>query len=392
MADVYDLVQKCYPGTPPESLTVAFVLKGLPAEIGKRHATLLPQSITEVERVLSADPDLGVNGYSTILKMEEPGHCSPVQSSDTGETPTSLIEDIKNLLECSICKERFDDPRMLPCQHSFCHNCLRNLELRNNLVCPICRKRYSPASLRSCLVLNNLLEISTKYSCLDVPRTATPPMPADRTGTSGGSHNYLSSDFDHHDDEYESDVYNFSDDDFSTDDYEYEHDFFHHDFSDIINYVEAAMNSARIRGTPDRLDHEERRDGRGRDATPSGLVDGLIAADVSSPRGHRPRNRGGRGGNSGTAAPPAAAAASSSAATQRRGAVRHRNSARTSTRTSRWGTSDKIFRRCADWPHCNLGDRCAYTHPHRRCRNPEPCQFGDTCCFLHPEDYALLRY
>ncbi|VDD82172.1 unnamed protein product, partial [Mesocestoides corti] len=61
MADVYDLVQKSYPGAPPESLTVAFVLKGLPAEIGKRHASPLSQSITDVERVLSADPDLGVN-------------------------------------------------------------------------------------------------------------------------------------------------------------------------------------------------------------------------------------------------------------------------------------------------------------------------------------------
>ncbi|VDD84415.1 unnamed protein product [Mesocestoides corti] len=56
-----DLVQKSYPGALLESLTKAFVLNGLPAEIGKRHARLLPQSITELERVHSADPDLGIN-------------------------------------------------------------------------------------------------------------------------------------------------------------------------------------------------------------------------------------------------------------------------------------------------------------------------------------------
>ncbi|VDD83165.1 unnamed protein product [Mesocestoides corti] len=38
MADVYDPVQKSYPGKPPESLTVAFVIMGLPAEIRERHA------------------------------------------------------------------------------------------------------------------------------------------------------------------------------------------------------------------------------------------------------------------------------------------------------------------------------------------------------------------
>jgi len=28
-------------------------------------------------------------------------------------------------LECPICLERFTDPKVLPCQHTFCRNCLQ---------------------------------------------------------------------------------------------------------------------------------------------------------------------------------------------------------------------------------------------------------------------------
>ena len=34
---------------------------------------------------------------------------------------------IEELLECTICLEQFKNPKMLPCQHTFCENCLQNL-------------------------------------------------------------------------------------------------------------------------------------------------------------------------------------------------------------------------------------------------------------------------
>ena len=37
------------------------------------------------------------------------------------------VQAIEKLLECAICLERLKNPKMLPCQHTFCENCLQNL-------------------------------------------------------------------------------------------------------------------------------------------------------------------------------------------------------------------------------------------------------------------------
>ena len=48
------------------------------------------------------------------------------------------------LLECSICKEVFRNPVLLPCIHTFCYKCLENVlhnnQQRNEIVCPLCRR------------------------------------------------------------------------------------------------------------------------------------------------------------------------------------------------------------------------------------------------------------
>ena len=58
---------------------------------------------------------------------------------------SSLAETITtNFLNCAICFETYRDPRALPCQHSFCCECLeqcvRSSEDKRTLVCPTCRK------------------------------------------------------------------------------------------------------------------------------------------------------------------------------------------------------------------------------------------------------------
>ena len=53
------------------------------------------------------------------------------------------LEKIRKILECGLCLESFDDPRSLPCQHTFCRKCLIALSQRNSrrtLKCPYCRK------------------------------------------------------------------------------------------------------------------------------------------------------------------------------------------------------------------------------------------------------------
>ena len=76
-------------------------------------------------------------------------------------TNNKLSESVTKLLECSICFEQMSIPKVLPCQHTFCLNCLKrtadsaqtpspDLILNNsvtiisfkNICCAICRKKH----------------------------------------------------------------------------------------------------------------------------------------------------------------------------------------------------------------------------------------------------------
>ena len=48
---------------------------------------------------------------------------------------------ISNELKCSICKQPFREPASLPCQHTFCLECI-NLWLEENASCPTCRRSF----------------------------------------------------------------------------------------------------------------------------------------------------------------------------------------------------------------------------------------------------------
>lgn len=49
--------------------------------------------------------------------------------------------------ECNICDSFFDGearkPTLLPCYHTFCRDCLRNLQEINQKICPICRQSWA---------------------------------------------------------------------------------------------------------------------------------------------------------------------------------------------------------------------------------------------------------
>lgn len=49
-------------------------------------------------------------------------------------------------LECSVCMDVYEDPRVLRCGHTFCHKCLQRQPVHNidavpNIICPKCRSR-----------------------------------------------------------------------------------------------------------------------------------------------------------------------------------------------------------------------------------------------------------
>ncbi|XP_035663764.1 tripartite motif-containing protein 3-like [Branchiostoma floridae] len=58
--------------------------------------------------------------------------------------PPSLGEQIREELSCSICLELFTRPKVLPCQHTFCQDCLQDHAGRGGVfTCPNCRRQIS---------------------------------------------------------------------------------------------------------------------------------------------------------------------------------------------------------------------------------------------------------
>nr|XP_022302812.1 tripartite motif-containing protein 45-like [Crassostrea virginica] len=58
----------------------------------------------------------------------------------------NLISEIEDMCECSICCDKYNDnrriPRVLPCQHTFCTNCLSKQCRRQRLKCPLCNQEH----------------------------------------------------------------------------------------------------------------------------------------------------------------------------------------------------------------------------------------------------------
>jgi len=56
-------------------------------------------------------------------------------------------KELADMTECSICKEVFTNPRVLPCIHTFCLKCLLNYgkdkRPGDRLPCPLCRKEFT---------------------------------------------------------------------------------------------------------------------------------------------------------------------------------------------------------------------------------------------------------
>ncbi len=50
---------------------------------------------------------------------------------------------LEESLTCPICLDLFDDPRLLPCSHTFCCKCLRSTISNPSFVkCPLCRHLF----------------------------------------------------------------------------------------------------------------------------------------------------------------------------------------------------------------------------------------------------------
>jgi len=82
-----------------------------------------------------------------------------------------------DIMECSICREVYTDPRVLPCVHTYCLKCIRELSKDkrpgDKVACPLCRKQFTlPSSgvknLPKNFFVANFLE---KYYCFKCQST-----------------------------------------------------------------------------------------------------------------------------------------------------------------------------------------------------------------------------
>ena len=66
---------------------------------------------------------------------------------------------IKETFTCPVCLDLFDDPRLLPCSHTFCCKCLRStIKHPSKLTCPLCRYEFSGCYLPRNRIVSTLVE------------------------------------------------------------------------------------------------------------------------------------------------------------------------------------------------------------------------------------------
>ncbi|XP_067851481.1 tripartite motif-containing protein 59 [Heptranchias perlo] len=98
------------------------------------------------------------------------------------------MDNFEEDLTCSVCYSIFEDPRVLPCSHTFCRTCLENIihesgnvsiwrPLRIPLKCPTCRSLVDlpPVGISSLPINFSLMGIIEKYQNEEHPKTPTCP-------------------------------------------------------------------------------------------------------------------------------------------------------------------------------------------------------------------------
>ena len=81
------------------------------------------------------------------------------------------LEELEEEITCPVCQEHFRDPKILPCLHYYCKDCVRQLALRAGtncpFACPECRRgtllpQNDPDQLPTAFFVNRMKELRTK--------------------------------------------------------------------------------------------------------------------------------------------------------------------------------------------------------------------------------------
>ncbi|XP_068671280.1 tripartite motif-containing protein 2-like [Montipora foliosa] len=87
----------------------------------------------------------------------------------------TFLDNIYEHVCCSVCTNRFTNPKLLPCLHTFCLHCLQRIQatsgIRDNVLCPECRRNFTIPrnggldTLPTNLPLNSLLDALPVTQC-----------------------------------------------------------------------------------------------------------------------------------------------------------------------------------------------------------------------------------
>ncbi|XP_061769276.1 tripartite motif-containing protein 2 isoform X1 [Nerophis ophidion] len=88
-------------------------------------------------------------------------------AADGSTIPSPVVRQIdKQFLICSICLDRYHNPKVLPCLHTFCETCLQNYIPAHSLTlsCPVCRQtsilpEKGVAALQNNFFITNLMDV-----------------------------------------------------------------------------------------------------------------------------------------------------------------------------------------------------------------------------------------
>jgi tripartite motif-containing protein 2/3 len=62
-----------------------------------------------------------------------------LKRSGTVSIPVTFRK-LKELVTCAVCLKLFENPKVLPCLHSYCYKCIEGLsQSENGFKCPECR-------------------------------------------------------------------------------------------------------------------------------------------------------------------------------------------------------------------------------------------------------------
>ena len=87
----------------------------------------------------------------------------------------TLLDNLHDEVSCSVCMCTLNDPKQLPCLHSFCLHCLNGIQrtsgLHGKITCPECRRQFqipgngNPSELPTNVRINSLLDVLAIKEC-----------------------------------------------------------------------------------------------------------------------------------------------------------------------------------------------------------------------------------